>query len=86
MSRMSKADWKKYSDQWKKAGPMLDRVKRRELKNLKYDFAAVDALLKIGDRFGKSRPTSGMVEMQKGLKKLAELQGFLPEVESDGKI
>jgi hypothetical protein len=71
---------KKVVDQWRRAGPELARVRREELRRWKYDPEIVDALLQIGDQFGKSRPTSGLVEMQKWFMKLAEKQGLLPSV------
>jgi hypothetical protein len=69
---------KKVVAQWRQAGPELERVRREELRRWKYDPDIVDALLQIGDQFGKSRPTSGLVEMQKWFMKLAQKQGLLP--------
>jgi hypothetical protein len=77
MNQMTKSLWKQYVEQWKRAGPELERIRREELKGLKYDFPAVDSLLEIGDRFGQSRPTSGLVEMQKWFMMLAERQGLV---------
>ncbi len=78
MNRMTKPMWKQFVEQWKRAGPELKRIRRKELKGLKYDFPAVDSLLEIGDRYGQSRSTSGLVEMQKWFKMLAERQGLRP--------
>ncbi|MFN2350600.1 MAG: hypothetical protein ABR497_01500, partial [Kiritimatiellia bacterium] len=33
MAQMTPAQWRQYADQWKQAGPELDRIRREELKN-----------------------------------------------------
>ena len=76
MSQMTKVQWKQYIEQWNRAGPQLERIRRKELRGLGYEFPAIDALLEIGDRFGQSRPNSGLVEMQKWFMMLAERQGL----------
>ena len=86
MSRMAKAHWKQYIEQWKRAGPELERIRRQELRGLKYEFPIIDALLEIGDRFGQSRPTSGLVEMQKWFMILAEQQGLVSKTVRKGKV
>lgn len=74
MNQMTKGDWKDYIEQWQRAGPELERIRKQELRGLKYEFLSADALLEIGDRFGQSRPTSGLVAMQKWFMILAERQ------------
>jgi len=76
MKSMTGKQWKQFIQQWKTAGTALEKVRRDELRMLKYNSATADALLDIGDRFGRSRKTSGMVEMQKWFMKLAEQQGL----------
>ncbi|MBI2439965.1 MAG: hypothetical protein HYV35_01185 [Lentisphaerae bacterium] len=75
---LTRQQMRKVVEQWKRAGPELERVRNEELRRWQYDYKAVDALLDIGGHFGKSRPTSGLVEMQKWFMKLAERQGLRP--------
>ena len=75
---LTRQQMQKVVEQWKRAGPELERVRKEELRRWQYDYKAVDALLDMGDNFGKSRPTSGLVEMQKWFMKLAERQGLRP--------
>jgi len=75
---LTRQQMQKVVEQWKRAGPELERVRKEELRRWQYDYKAVDALLDMGDNFGKSRPTSGLVEMQKWFMKLAERQGLPP--------
>jgi len=74
---MTKAHWRKFVRQWEHAGPELERIRREELRQLTYDPRAVSDLLDLGDRFPQRGPSSGLVEMQKGLRLLAEKQGLL---------
>jgi len=80
MKAMTKKQWQQFIDQWETAGPALETVRRQELRRLKYDSATADALLDIGDRFGRSRKTSGLIEMQRWFMKLAEQQGLRPKL------
>jgi hypothetical protein len=75
---LTRQQMQKVVEQWKQAGPELERVRKEELRRWQYDYKTVDALLNMGDHFGKSRPTSGLVEMQKWFMKLAERQGLRP--------
>ncbi|MCX7048703.1 MAG: hypothetical protein NTX50_24850 [Candidatus Sumerlaeota bacterium] len=54
-------------ENWKTLGPILEEMRRKELRDLKYEdhYGAVASLLEIGVRFGRPRTTSGMVEMQR---------------------
>ena len=78
MSKMTKEHWRQWIEQWKRAGPALEKVHRQELRSRGYDFRSADMLLEIGDLHGRSRPTSGMVEMQRLFLKLAQKQGLVP--------
>ena len=80
MKRATKAQIRQYVEQWKRAGPELERFHREELRRYVHDPDMVDSLLQIGDQFGQSRPTSGRVEMQKWFMKLARQQGLLPKM------
>jgi hypothetical protein len=65
-------------EQWKRAGPELERFRREELRRWVYDWTSVDAVLDMGDRFGRSRFPRGMIEMQRLFMKAARRQGLLP--------
>ena len=67
-------------EQWRRAGPALERVHAEELRRYRYRPADADAVLDIGHRFaGPPRQTSGLVEMQRLFMKGARL-GILPAV------
>ena len=61
---------KKWVETWKRAGPALERIRARELREWKYDPVMVDALLEIGFRFAQPRPMTGLVEQQRIFGKL----------------
>ena len=71
MIRPTLAQQKAVVEQWKRAAPALASARRDELVRWEYDWTTVDALLEMGDRQGRSRPTSGMVEMQRLFMKAA---------------
>jgi len=52
---------------WKRAGPVLERIRREELRDFRYEDhpEVIDALLEIGCRRAVPRPTSGLVEQQR---------------------
>ena len=77
MNRMTKAHWKQFIEQWESAGRELERIRRETLRRQTYDPRAVADLLEIGDRFPRRRTTSGLVEMQRWFRKLAEKQGLV---------
>ena len=54
-------------ENWAKAGPKLEEIRRRELRALKYEdhVEIIDALLDMGVRFGTARTTSGLVQQQR---------------------
>jgi hypothetical protein len=81
MAKMTPAQWRQYAERWKQAGPELERVRRAELKNWKYDWRIVDALLEIGAKSPRSEEEpNGLVEMQRGFMQFARKQGLLPTV------
>lgn len=84
MTKASREDLRRYVEQWRKAGPELERVRRQELRERSYDPDDADALLELGDSCRESRPSSGMVEMQKWFMKLAEQQGLRPRADCGG--
>ena len=81
MSQLSKSQQKQIVDQWKRAGPRLERMRDEELRNWKYDWRIVDALLDIGThsyRPPERMEENGLVIMQRGFMELAEKKGLLP--------
>ena len=82
--KMTPAQWRQYAAQWQCAAPELERIRREELTNWKYDAAIVDALLDIGAKSPrKEEEPNGLVEMQKWFMKFARMQGLLPAVRED---
>ena len=78
MTEMSRVQWKQFIEQWKSTGSELERIHRDEMRSRRYDAVAVDDLLQIGETFGRSRKSSGLVELQRWLMKLAESRNELP--------
>lgn len=74
MKRLKRKQQKAVVTQWKRAAPALAQARDEELQQWQYDWTTVDALLDVGDRFRRTRPTSGLVEMQKWFMKLAKRQ------------
>ncbi len=58
---------KRWVETWQKAGPALDAVRRKELREFDYEDRreAVLGLLELGFRFRRPRSSSGLVEMQR---------------------
>ncbi len=56
---------------WEETGPILEALRDAELRDMPYDWRAVDALLQLADTYdGPERTTSGLVEMQRLFMKL----------------
>jgi len=66
---------KKWVETWQRAGPALERIRARELREWKYDPVMVDSLLELGFLFSVPRPMTGLVEQQRLFRKLAPKQG-----------
>ena len=69
---------KAWVEHWKRVGPLLERIRREELRNWEYDPDLVDAVLELGCRLRVERKTSGLVEQQRWFMKArraAEGQG-----------
>jgi hypothetical protein len=58
---------KKWVDNWKTTGPLLEQIRRKELREFVHEdhLAAMRSLLELGAKFAKPRTTTGMVEMQR---------------------
>lgn len=80
MAGMTKREqYRAYVEQWRRAGPELERVRAEELRRYRYDPADADAVIEMGDScVGPPRLTSGLVEMQRLFMKAARRQGLLP--------
>jgi len=63
---------RRWVEAWRKAAPVLERMRIEEMRNFDYAKNAqmVDALLELGLRHATPRKTSGFVEMQRILRKL----------------
>ncbi len=64
MKRPDREQQKAIVKQWKHASNALEAVQKDELASWEYDWNVVDALLEIAARYGESRASSGLVEMQ----------------------
>lgn len=80
MKKAEREQMREFVERWKRVGPELAAIRQKELSEFDHaaNWESIDALLDIGDRFGRPRKTSGMVEMQKWFMKLAEQQGLRP--------
>ena len=69
MNQHTPKDNRGFVEHWRRAGAMLERVRRRELREFDHRAAAeaIDALLQMGVDFGEERSTSGLVELQRRL-------------------
>lgn len=79
MKRLTKEQERAVVQQWKRAGPELERVRREELAAWKYDPTVVDALLEIGANspYKEEEPNS-LVLIQKVFIEYAMRKGLLP--------
>ena len=59
------------ADYWKRVGPKLDEIRRRELRQFDHEanIGVIDALLQIAVDHGTRKTTSGLVELQRRLAK-----------------
>lgn len=59
---------------WRRVGPRLERIRQWELRNFDYaeHLPAIDALLQLACDRAVSRPTSGLVELQRLLAKVRQ--------------
>ena len=58
---------REWVENWAKAGPKLEAIRRRELRAMTCEerIRAIDTLLQIGCRFAKPRTSSRLVEQQR---------------------
>ncbi|MBI2190936.1 MAG: hypothetical protein HYU36_02990 [Planctomycetes bacterium] len=79
MATLTRVQMKQVVQQWKRAGPELERIRREALERLEYDWESVDDLLDMADKFSRPRSTTGMVEMQKWFMKARRGRGVRTE-------
>jgi len=75
MSQQADEITKKWVETWAKAGPRLEEIKRRELREMTYEqrIRAIDTLFQLGCLLRKPRTTSGLVEQQRLFRKARPL-------------
>lgn len=78
MARMTqKEQYRAYIEQWRRAGPELERFCAEEMRNYRYNPKDADTLLDLGDHYdGPPRLTSGLIEMQDIFMKSAKKRGL----------
>lgn len=64
---MTNEEAREYVERWKKAGPALEKIRREELRTMRFEeeATAIDLLLEAGLRCAPPSTTSGLVEMQR---------------------
>jgi hypothetical protein len=80
MNEAEKQPYRQFVENWMRAGPELERVRRDELRALdtRKEVLGMDALVDIALRHGAERTTSGLVEMQRWHLDFARRQGLVP--------
>lgn len=63
---------REFIDRWRRAGPELERIEFLELRNMdqRKHLAAIDSLLSLVCDLATPRTTSGLVELQRWLRKV----------------
>ncbi|MGA2620906.1 MAG: hypothetical protein ABSF26_25060 [Thermoguttaceae bacterium] len=63
---------RRWADTWAKAGPRLERIRDRELRDMGYEerVRAIASLLQMAPLPQRPRITSGLVEMQRLFRKI----------------
>lgn len=71
MSDSQKKSDKEWAEHWRRLGPILEEIRREELRNFNYDeqLPIIDALLQLGLDHAVPRSTSGLVELERLLAK-----------------
>ncbi|MBW3540520.1 MAG: hypothetical protein KY476_09625 [Planctomycetes bacterium] len=67
--RISADEARSYIERWKAAAPLLEEIKREELRNFDFDArrSHVAGLLEIAVQHGQPRYTTGLVELRRRL-------------------
>lgn len=65
---------RRWVETWQRAGPALDAVRMKELREFDYEEKRhiVLGLVELGFRFRRPRSSSGLVEMQRLLRKMRQ--------------
>ena len=67
MADHPKEPMKAWVENWKRVGPLLEKIRREELRRFKHEdnIAIIDGLLQIGYQHRRDLSTSGLVEQQR---------------------
>jgi len=67
MTDAEREQMKAWVENWKRAGPLLERFRHEELRQLRHEdsLEMIDGLLQIGYQHRSDEPTSGLVEQQR---------------------
>ena len=67
MTDSVRRDDKAWLEHWQKVGPLLEQIRRAELRNYRHEdhIHIIDSLFQIGCQFARPRETSGLVELQR---------------------
>jgi len=70
-SKITHDEAREFVERWKKAGPVLEKIRREELRNLTHKDCQqqIHALLEIGSQSRQPRCTSGLLEQQRIFRK-----------------
>jgi hypothetical protein len=64
---MTTDEAREFVDRWRKAGPLLEEVRRQELRHYRHEdrINELHSLMQIGSLNVEVRPSSGLVEQQR---------------------
>ena len=67
MTEAERQQYREYVQRWKHVGPLLERIKVRELRSPDYgkDWRIADGLCELAMYHRKPRKTSGLIELQR---------------------
>jgi hypothetical protein len=67
MREQEREQYREYVQRWKRVGPLLERIRLRELRSPEYgkNWRIVDGLYELAMYHRRSRPTSGLMELQR---------------------
>ena len=66
MTESERESNREFVQRWKRVGPLLKQIRRRELRAMRHEDAAeaIEGLLEMAVQHGSPRFTSGLVELQ----------------------
>lgn len=71
---MTRDEARAYVEHWKRVGPILEEVRRQELRNYRIEdnVNQIHGLMALGGQLARHRPTSGLVDLQRLLHRIPE--------------